>query len=130
MTEAISPVDRNGSSAILPWTASNTQAGGTGSNNFVRISNPTALDFGPIFATVLAANATGSGTVGDTVTLAASLDAGEEIVFSAADLESLLGNFGRADIEISVEGTDAIIARLIQRTDGTYEINNRQDSNP
>jgi hypothetical protein len=122
---AFSPIGRNGSSAVLPWTASNTQAGGTGSNNFVRVSNPTSLDYGPIFATVLAASTAGAATVGDTVTLASSLAAGGEVVFSAKDIEDLLGNFGRADIEISVEGTEAIIARLVQRTDGTYEINNR-----
>jgi hypothetical protein len=121
----LAPITRNGSSAILPWTASNTQAGGTGSNNFVRVSNPTTLAYGPIFATVLAASSNGSTTVGTTATLAPSLAAGAEVVFTAAQLETLLGNFGRADIEISVEGVDAIIARLVQRTDGTYEINNR-----
>jgi hypothetical protein len=122
---SLSPIDRNGTFALLPWTASATQAGGTGSNNFVRVTNPTGQAYGPIFATVLAASAAGQATVGDQVTLAASLGAGEEALFTASDLEGLLGNFGRADIEIAVEGNDAIIARLVQRTDGTYEINNR-----
>ncbi len=119
---ALSPITRNGTFATLPWTASNTQAGGTGSNNFVRVSNPTTSTYGPVTATVLAS--TDPTAVGDTATMAASVAPGGEVLFSAADLENALGNFGRADIEIAVEGNDSIIKRLIQRTDGTYEINN------
>ena len=124
LTEDVLPVTRNGTSAKLPWLASNTQAGGTGSNNFVRVSNPTDEDYGPVFATVLASS-TNPALQGTQVQMAAAVDAGSEVIFTAAQLETALGNFGRGDIEISVEGQGAIIARLVQRTDGTYEINNR-----
>lgn len=121
-TGALSPITRNGTFATLPWTASNTQAGGTGSNTFVRVSNPTTSTYGPVTATVL--TSTVAGMVGETATLVASVAPGSEVLFTAAQLETALGNFGRGDIEIAVEGNDSIIKRLIQRTDGTYEINN------
>jgi len=122
VTASLLPVTRNGTSVTLPWTASNTQAAGTGSSNFVRVSNPTAAAYGPIFATVL--SGTVSGLVGTTATISPSLAAGAEVLFTAAQLETALGNFGRADIQITVEGQGAIVKRLIQRPDGTYEINN------
>lgn len=122
-----SSIVRNGTFATLPWTASNTQSGGTGSNNFVRVSNPTSSDYGPVTATILAS--TNSALVGVTKVLSDGVDAGGEVLFTAAQLEEELGNFGRADIEIAVEGNDSIIKRLVQRTDGTYEINNVRESN-
>lgn len=116
-------VVRNGSSEVLPWTASATQAGATGSETFVRVSNPTANAYGAITARVI--SSTNSGTVGATGTLAASLAAGGELIVTSAQLEAALGNFGRGDLEISVEGTGAYITRLVQRADGVYEIKNR-----
>lgn len=126
-TPDFSSIVRNGTFATLPWTASNTQSGGTGSNNFVRVSNPTSSDYGPVTATILAS--TNSALVGVTTVLSAGVDAGGEVLYTAATLEEALGNFGRADIEIAVEGNDSIIKRLVQRTDGTYEINNVRESN-
>lgn len=113
---ALSPITRNGTFATLAWTASNTQAGGTGSNNFVRVSNPTSSTYGPVTATVLAS--TIDTAVGASATLAATVAPGGEVLFTAAQLEAALGNFGRADIEIAVEGNDSIIKRLVQRADG------------
>lgn len=121
---AIDTISRNGTSETLPWTASATQAAGTGSTTFVRISNPTSTGMGAVSARV--ASSTNAATVGNSGILAASLPAGSEQLFTSADLEAILGNFGRGDIEISVEGSGAYITRLLQRPDGTLEINNRQ----
>lgn len=119
---ALASIVRDGTNAILPWTASSTQSAGTGSQNFVRVSNPTGVAYGLVTATVLA---TTGAVANATATLAASVAPNSEVLFTAAQLEAALGNFGRGDILISVEGNGAIIARLVQRTDGTYEINNR-----
>jgi len=120
-TGALAPIVRDGTNATLAWTASNTQSAGTGSQNFVRVSNPTSSAYGVVTATVLA---TTGGVANATAVMAASVPANGEILFTAAQLEAALGNFGRGDILISVEGNGAIIKRLVQRTDGTYEINN------
>jgi len=118
----VGQINRNGSSETLPWTASATQAGGTGSTTFVRVSNPTDDPFGAISARVL--SSTNGATVGNEGQLAATLAAGGEALFTSQDLENILGDFGRGDIEIVVEGEGAFITRLLSRPDGTLEINN------
>ncbi len=121
----LASISRNGSSETLPWTASATQAAGTGSTTYLRVSNPTTSPFGAISARVLSSslNPALAGTEGE---LWPSLAAGGEQVFTSADIEAAVGNFGRGDIEIVVEGEGAFITRLIQRADGsTVEINNR-----
>lgn len=120
-TGSLASIVRDGTNATLAWTASNTQSAGTGSQNFVRVSNPTSSAYGVVTATVLA---TTGGVANATAVMAASVPANGEVLFTAAQLEAALGNFGRGDILISVEGSGAIIKRLVQRTDGTYEINN------
>lgn len=122
-TGLVGRIERNGSSETLPWTASATQAAGTGSTTFVRVSNPTDEPFGAISARVL--SSTNGATVGAEGQLAATLAAGGEALFTSQDLENILGNFGRGDIEIVVEGEGAYITRLLQRPDGTLEIQNR-----
>lgn len=122
-TGSLGAIIRNGTSAILPWTASATQSAGSGSNNFVRVSNNSTTAFGTVRARVL--SSTVPAARGVIAIIGASVPARGELLVTAADLEAALGNFGRGDIEISVEGNGAVITRLVQRTDGTYEINNR-----
>jgi hypothetical protein len=119
-------VVRNGTSVRLPWVASASQAAasGTGATNFIRVTNRTAAAFGPITATVLASNQAAS--VSKTATLAPSLASGGELVVSSGTLETLLGtNYGRGDIEVSVEGAGAIVVQLVARPDGVYTIDNQ-----
>ncbi len=123
VTGTVGNIGRNGTSEVLPWTASATQAASTGSTTFVRVSNPTSQAYGAIKARVLAS--TNAGTVGEEAELASSLDAGAEALFTSADIEAAVGNFGRGDIEIIVEGLGSYITRLVSRPDGVYEINNR-----
>lgn len=124
-TKAVGNIARNGTSVRLPWVVSGTQAGasGTGAINYIRVTNRTAAGFGPITATVLASNQ--SASLGKTATLAASLAAGGELVVDSATLETLLGsNYGRGDIEVTVEGAGATVVQLVARPDGVYTIDN------
>lgn len=121
---SLDPITRNGTSATIPWTASGTLSASSGSTTFVRVSNPTSSTFGQITAEVL--SSTNAAAVGKRATLAASLGAGAEALFTSTDLETALGaDFGRGDILITVEGNGAYVTRLLARPDGTLEINNR-----
>lgn len=124
-TKAVGSIARNGTSVRLPWVVSGTQAGvsGTGAVNYIRVTNRTATGFGPITATVLASNQ--SASLGKSATLAASLAAGGELVVDSETLETLLGaNYGRGDIEVTVEGAGATVVQLVARPDGVYTIDN------
>ncbi|MBI1392938.1 MAG: hypothetical protein GC152_09385 [Alphaproteobacteria bacterium] len=130
-TKAIGNIARNGTSVRLPWVVSATQAGasGTGAVNYIRVTNRTATGFGPITATVLASNQAGS--LGKTAQLAASLAAGGELIVNSETLETLLGaNYGRGDIEVTVEGAGATVVQLVARPDGVYTIDNSPSLNP
>ncbi len=123
---AVSNIARNGTSVKLPWVVSATQAGasGTGAVNFIRVTNRTAVAFGPITATVLASN--NAGSLAKTAQLAPSLAAGSELLVNSGSLETLLGsNFGRGDIEVTVEGAGATVVQLVARPDGVYTIDNQ-----
>ncbi len=87
------------------------------------MSNPTDTDYGAISVRVI--SSTNSGLVGTEAELQASLPSGDEALFTSQDIENKVGNFGRADLEVSVEGTGAYVTRLIQRPDGTFAIDNR-----
>jgi len=124
-TKAIGSINRNGTSVRLPWVVSATQAGasGTGAVNYIRVTNRTATAFGPITATVLASNQ--SASLAKTAQLAPSLAAGGELLVNSETLETLLGaNYGRGDIEVTVEGSGATVVQLVARPDGVYTIDN------
>lgn len=125
---AVSSIVRNGTSVKLPWVVSETQAGSsnTGAVNYIRVTNRTAVAFGPITATVLASN--NSGSLGKTATLATGLAAGAELLVNSSQLEAAFGvggNFGRGDIEVTVEGAGATVVQLVARPDGVYTIDNQ-----
>lgn len=102
----------DGFTYIIPWVSSATQAGATGNQTIIRISNINpeigATANGRVYAHLLnPINRAGVTNVGRTVRLA-DLDANNELVINSATLEAAFGNFQRADLRlvISTRATD------------------------
>jgi hypothetical protein len=117
----------DGFTYIIPWVASQTQSGISGNQSVIRISNirsDGSTAGGRVYAQVYnptvnpqVANTAGQvGTTGTAVP-AASLSAGRsvlvgtlgstgELILSSQALETALGNFGRADIRLTITTVD------------------------
>jgi hypothetical protein len=109
---ALNPLGRQGSFAIVPWTASTAQAALTGSSNIIRVSNIGASPTGPVLVEVLASTchpATGPAPCTSTdpvgaapFALTASIAPGTDFMVDPAAVAAGLGEFGRGDLKITV----------------------------
>ncbi|MEE4212308.1 MAG: hypothetical protein V2I43_23955, partial [Parvularcula sp.] len=120
---ALQSIDREGTSVIFPWTASASQSAASGSTNIIRIGNIASGATGAVFASALSST---TGVPTTAVQVAASVPANGELLLTSSDLEAALGNFGRADIEITVEEDSANITarRFIVRDSGIQSLDN------
>ena len=67
-----------------------------------------------------------AGSLSKTAQLAAGLAPGAELLVNSGQLETFLGsNYGRGDIEVTVEGAGATVVQLVARPDGVYTIDNQ-----
>ncbi|KDA00628.1 hypothetical protein HPO_01325 [Hyphomonas polymorpha PS728] len=99
---ALQSITRNGTQITFPWTQSATQGAASGTSSVFRIGNLVGTDAGAVF--VEAKNTSEAGyTNPGVVQVAPSIDANGELVVNSAQLETLLGNFGRGDVEFTVE---------------------------
>jgi hypothetical protein len=104
----------DGFTYIIPWVSSATQAGATGNQTIIRISDISpevtngvagGTPRGRVYAHLLnPTNRAGVTNVGRTVRLA-DLDANNELVINSATLEAAFGNFQRADLRLVIATT-------------------------
>jgi len=115
VTGPINPLGRQGAFVFVPWTASAAQATATGSDNTIRIANDGQTATGPVLLEVLAstchpasavAPCNGVDPVGASpLQLTGSIAPGGEFVINDAEaalISSQIGDYGRADLKITV----------------------------
>lgn len=118
---ALDSIRREGTTILLPWTSSATNAVSSGSTNIVRIGNRTSTAINGVFARVVNTSTSGFTNPG-LVSLGSSIPANGELLITSATLEAALGNFARGDVEIVVEAPSASLSvrRLVSRPDGVF----------
>jgi hypothetical protein len=99
---AVDPVTRDGTAVVFPWTQSSTQGAASGTTSVFRIGNLDASATGAVFAEVRNASEAGFVNPG-IIQLASEIPAGGEYVTTSSALETALGNYGRGDVEFTVE---------------------------
>lgn len=113
-TGALETIQRDGTNVIFPWMNSTSIQTVTGTTNLIRLGNVASAATGPVFAQVLnaASSASGYTAAPAPVQIAASIPANGELVVNTATLSSALGNWGRGDVQISIEApSNSITAR-------------------
>jgi hypothetical protein len=104
-------IGRDGTNVIVPWLNSNSIQTTNGTTNIIRLGNVSGTAVGPVFAQVLNSTLT-AGVATAPVQLFPSIAANGERVISTAALTTALGEFGRGDVQISIEApASAITAR-------------------
>lgn len=114
VTGALEAIGRDGTNVVFPWMNSTSVQTATGTTNIIRLGNIASTVSGPVFAQVLNSTnaATGYVPAAAPVQIAASIPANGEVVINTATLTTALGNFGRGDVQISVEApSNTITAR-------------------
>jgi len=101
-TASLQSIDRNGTQVTFPWTQTQTLGASSGASSVFRIGNLDNADTGAVFVEVK--NASEAGYVNPGITqLASSIDGNGEFVVNSAGIEAAVGNYGRGDIEFTVE---------------------------
>lgn len=104
---ALEPITRDGTNVIFPWMNSTSIQNANGSTNLIRLGNVSGTAAGAVFAQVLntVPALQGTGYVAKTapVKLFDDIAARGERVVNTALLTTELGDFGRGDIQISIE---------------------------
>lgn len=119
---ALGSVVRQGTTILLPWTSSQTNAAVTGSNNIVRIGNRTNAPIAGVFARVVNSSASGFAN-SSLVPLGVTIPAGGELLLTSETLQAALGDFARGDIEVVIEAESSALSvrRLVARPDGVFD---------
>lgn len=107
-------IGRDGTNVIFPWMNSSSVQGATGTSNIIRLGNVGGSATGPVYVQVLNSVNSGAGYTPATapVQLFPSIDANGERVINTATLTAALGEFGRGDLQISVEApSNTVTAR-------------------
>lgn len=104
VTGALERIGRDGTNVVLPWMNSNAIQAVSGSTNIVRVGNTGAVT-GPVFAQVLNSTSAAAGYTPATgpVQLFANVPANGERLITTAILTAAVGDFGRGDVQISIE---------------------------
>lgn len=107
----IEAIGRDGTNVVFPWMNSTSIQAITGTTNLIRLGNISGSATGPVFAQVLnaASSASGYTPAAAPVQIATQIDANGELVINTATLTAALGNWGRGDLQISVEAPSNII---------------------
>lgn len=99
---ALQSIERNGTQITFPWTSTTTQGAGTGTTSVFRFGNLDTKDAGAVFVEVLNAAQPGYTNPG-LVLLAPSVPGGGELVRNSTQIEAAVGNYGRGDLEFTIE---------------------------
>lgn len=118
---SLQPIVRDGTSITFPWTQSATQGGASGASSVFRIGNLDNVDAGAVFVEVKNASEPGYSNPG-IVSLATSIGASGELVKNSADIEAAVGNYGRGDLEFTIEADpDTLTARQFVIRNGVIQ---------
>lgn len=111
----VQSVSREGTQITMPWFASGTQAGLTGSNNLVRIGNTGASPVSALYAQILNASDLAFVNPG-VIQLPVTIAAGGTVLISSQQVEDAIGDsWGTGDVQITVEAPEETLTarRLI-----------------
>ncbi len=120
---SLQPIVRDGTSIIFPWTQSATVGAVSGATSVFRIGNLDTSPAGAVFAEVRNSASAGAGYVdAGIVQLAPSIAAGGEFVTNSTGLEAALGDYGRGDIEFTIEAqSDELTGRQFVVRNGVIQ---------
>lgn len=99
---ALQSIERNGTQITFPWTQSATQGAGSGTTSVFRFGNTEATAAGAVFVEVKNTSEPLYSNPG-LVQIAPSIPANGELVRNSTQLEAALGNYGRGDLEFTIE---------------------------
>jgi hypothetical protein len=99
---ALQSIERNGTTITFPWTQTSTLGATSGTTSVYRIGNLDAVAAGAVFVEVKNATTAGYTNPG-IIELAASIAASGELVSNSGAIEAAVGNYGRGDIEFTIE---------------------------
>ncbi len=99
---ALQSIERNGTQITFPWTQSATQGAGSGTTSVFRFGNTEAAAAGAVFVEVKNTSEPLYSNPG-LVQIAPSIPANGELVRNSTQLEAALGNYGRGDLEFTIE---------------------------
>lgn len=103
--EALETIERDGTNVIFPWMNSDRLQVQNGTTNLIRLANVSGTATGAVFAQVLNSTAADPGYVALTAPkqIYPSIAAGGERYVTTHQLTTELGDFGRGDVQISIE---------------------------
>lgn len=119
-TGALQPTRREGVTVLVPWTSSGSRAQATGTRHNVRISNNGNAD-AAVYAEVLNTRGAVAGYVAPGLVQLGTIAQGTSANFDSGAMQALLGDFGQADIRITVDSSaeSITIKRQTQDANGT-----------
>lgn len=118
---ALQSIERNGTQITFPWTQSATQGAASGASSVFRIGNLDNVPAGAVFVEVKNASEAGYTNPG-IVQLSTSVPASGELVQNSAQIEGAVGNYGRGDLEFTVEADpDTLTARQFVVRNGVIQ---------
>jgi len=123
---ALSSIVREGTSVVVPWVASNTLGATNNTRNVVRISNSASSATGQVYLEVISSGTAQGVAPAFTTGLVATgltVPAKGDLQITSAQMQSILGDFRRADIRVTVEAAaeDLIFRSRIAQGNGTVE---------
>ena len=122
----VGEIVRDGTSVIVPGMLSRYLVDRLGENNQIRIGNIGSDATGAVYVTVRANNRIGNNPPAyadqGTATVVATIPAGGEFLLNSTTLTNLVGQFGRGDIELSIEAdpADIVVRRFYRGPAGTW----------
>lgn len=124
-SSSIGSISREGTSIVFPWVSSGTQAGVSGSSNTIRLGNTSSSAITGLFVRVVnqvGAASTALVAVPPAAGTTAAIPANGERVITSTELETLLGNFTRGDVEFVVESMPSNLTarRLVFNSNGSF----------
>ena len=111
---ALESIERDGTNVVFPWMNSSSVQTATGTSNIIRLGNVSSTQAGAVYVQVMNAVNSAPGYVAATapVQIFPSIAANGERVINTATLTTALGEFGRGDVQVSVEARpETITAR-------------------
>lgn len=118
---SLQPITRNGTTIVFPWTQSASQGAASGTTSVYRFGNLATSASGAVFLEVK--NASEAGYMNPGITeLSPSIAAGGEFVTNSTTVEAEVGNYGRGDLEFTVEAEpDTLTGRQFVVRDGVIQ---------
>lgn len=104
-TGSFENIQTDGFSYIIPWVASQTQSGASGNQSVIRVSNiasDAATAGGNVYVQVYNPTTGNAAVAAGRSVLVGTLGSSGELVLTSQSLEAALGNFGRADLRLTI----------------------------